>query len=146
MQSTYVKDGDSMEFHSKKEYLYFALFTFVQLMAIFNPTTVPSLKVLCVLGSITVFFFAMTTHTVSINKDSIQYSKKFFSFTISQCSVRVESVEKIEKIRYTMKLHNKDGKNIHFAMHSPEFISAMEEFCTQHNISIVEKKSKKNAY
>lgn len=92
-----------------------------------------------------VFLFAMTTHTVTINKDSIQYSKKFFSFTISQRSVRVESIEKIEKITYTMKLHHKDGKSIHFAMHSPEFISAMEEFCAQHNISIVGKESKKNA-
>ena len=135
-----------MEFHSKRDYLLLSLLTFSQLIAIFNPTTVPSLKVLCVLALILVFFFTLTTYTATINKDSIQYSKKFFSFTISQRSVRVESVEKIEKIRYTMKLHHKDRKIIHFAIHSPEFISAMEEFCTQHNISIVEKKSKKNAY
>ena len=128
-----------MEFHSKRDYLLLSLLTFAQLMAIFNPTIGPALTVLCVLALITVFYFTITTHTATINKDSIQYSKKFFSFTISQRSVRVESVEKIEKIRYTMKLHHKDRKIIHFAIHSPEFISAMEEFCTQHNISIVEK-------
>lgn len=33
----------------------------------------------------------------------------------------------------------------YFAMYSPEFISAMEEFCAQHNIPIVGKESKKNA-
>ena len=87
----------------------------------------------------------MTIHTATIKKDSIQYSIKFFSFTISQRSIPVESIEKIEKIRYTLKLHHKDGKNIHFAMYSPEFISAVEEFCTQHNIYIVEKESKENA-
>ena len=133
-----------MEFHSKQEYLYFLSITFLALITIFNPSTVPSLKVLCVLTSITVFFFAMTTYTATINKDSIQYTKKLFSFTISQRLVRVESIEKIEKITYTMKLHNKDGKNIHFAMYSPEFISAMEAFCAQHNIPIVRKESKKS--
>ena len=134
-----------MEFHSKREYLYFFSITFFALISIFNPTTVPLLKVLCALTLITVFFFAMTTYTATINKDSIQYSKKLFSFTLSQRLVRVESIEKIEKITYTMRLHNKDGKNIHFAMYSPEFISAMEAFCAQHNIPIVRKESKKNA-
>ena len=87
----------------------------------------------------------MSIHTTTIKKDSIQYSIKFFSFTISQRSIPVESIEKIERIRYTLKLHNKDGKNIHFKMYSPEFISAVEEFCAQHNISIVGKESKKTA-
>ena len=144
IKSTYIKNGDSMEFHSKRDYLYFSIFAFAQLIAIFNPTTVSSLKVLCVLALIQVFFFTLTTYTATINKDTIQYTKKFFSFTISQRSVHVESIEKIEKITYTMKLHNKDGKNIHFAMYSPEFISAMEAFCAQHNIPIVGKESKKS--
>lgn len=134
-----------MVFHSKRDYLNFSLFTFGMLMAIFNPTTVPSLKVLCVLAVITIFFFAMMTHTATINKDSIKYATKFFSFTISQRLICVESIEKIEKINYTMKLHHKDGKSIHFAMHSPEFILAMEEFCAEHTISIVGKESKKIA-
>lgn len=133
-----------MEFHSKREYLHFLTFTFMGIIAIFNPTTVSAIKILFALVFITVFYFTMTIHTATIKKDSIQYSIKFFSFTISQRSIPVESIEKIEKIKYTMKLHHKDGKNIHFAMYSPEFISAVEEFCAQHNISIVEKESKKN--
>lgn len=86
-----------MEFHSKRDYLYFSIFALTQLIAIFNPTTVSSLKVLCVLFLIMIFYFTMTTHTVIINKDSIQFSKQLFSFTFSQRSVRVESIEKIEK-------------------------------------------------
>ena len=132
-----------MEFHSKRDYLYFSMFTLVQLMAIFNPTTVSSLKVLCVLALILVFYVAMTTHTVMMKKDSIQFSKQLFSFTFSQRSVHVESIEKIER-KYTTKLRCKDGKRISFGIHSPEFTSALEEFCAQHNISIVEKKSKRD--
>lgn len=132
-----------MEFHSKRDYLYFWIFSLTQLLAIFNPTIVSSLKVLCVLALILVFYFAMTTHTVIINKDSIQFSKQLFSFTFSQRSVRVESIEKIEK-KYTTKLRRKDGKRISFGVHSPEFISALEEFCTLHNISIVDKLSKRH--
>ena len=131
-----------MEFHSKRDYLYFSGLAVAQLLAIFNPTIVFSLKVLCVLALITVFYFSMTTHTVIIKKDSIQFSKQLFSFTFSQRSVRVESIEKIEK-KYTTKLRRKDGKRIYFGVHSPEFISALEEFCTLHNISIVDKLSKR---
>ena len=131
-----------MEFHSKRDYLYFSMFALTQLMPIFNPTTVSSLKVLCVLFLIMMFYFTMTTYTVIINKDSIQFSKQLFSFTFSQRSVRVESIEKIEK-KYTTKLRRKDGKRIYFGVHSPEFISALEEFCTLHNISIVDKLSKR---
>lgn len=57
-----------MEFHSKRDYLNFSLFTFVALIAIFNPTTVHLLKVLCVLALITIFFFAMKTHTATIKR------------------------------------------------------------------------------
>lgn len=135
-----------MQFYSKREYLQLLSFTFVGIITIFNPTIVLTLKILFVLVFIPVFYFTMTIHTATIKEDSIQYLIKFFSFTISQRAIPVESIEKIEKIRYTMKLHHKDGKNIHFAMHSPEFISAVEEFCAQHNISIVKKESKKNAY
>ena len=133
-----------MEFHSKREYLHFFTFTFAGIITIFNPTITSGLKILFVLALIVAFYFTMTIHTATIKKDSIQYLIKFFSFTISQRSIPIESIEKIEKIRYTLKLHHKDGKNIHFAMYSPEFISAVEEFCAQHNISIVEKESKKN--
>ncbi|MEK4700201.1 hypothetical protein MKX47_11440 [Solibacillus sp. FSL R7-0668] len=134
-----------MAFHSKRDYLNLSIVTFMTLIAIFNPTTVLSLKVLCVLAFLTVFFFAMMTRTATINKDSIKYETNFFSFTISQRLICLASIEKIEKINYTMKLHHKDGKSIHFAMHSPEFISAMEEFCAEHTISIVDKESKKIA-
>lgn len=134
-----------MQFYSKRDYPQLLIFTSFGIITIFNPTIVLTLKILFVLVFITIFYFTMAIHTVTINKDCVQYSVKFFSFTISQRSIPVESIEKIEKIKYTMKLHHKDGKNIHFAMYSPEFISAMEEFCAQHNISIVEKESKKNA-
>lgn len=134
-----------MQFYSKREYLQLLSFTLFGVITVFNPTIVLTLKLLFVLTFIPVFYFTMTIHTATIKKDSIQYLKKFFSFTISQRVIPVESIEKIEKIRYTMKLHCKNGKNIHFVMHSPEFISAIEKFCAQHNISIVKKESKKNA-
>ncbi len=134
-----------MTYHSKRDYLNFFLVTFLAIVAFFNPVTVPTLKVLCVLASIFTFYFAMTIYTATIDRDSIQYTRKFFSFTISQRFVPVESIEKIEKIRFTMKLHQKDGKSIHFAMYTPEFISKIEEFCAQHGILIEVKESKKKA-
>ena len=138
-----MKNGDSTEFHSKRDYLYFSIFAFAQLMPILNPTTVSSLKVLCVLGLVMIFYFTMTTHTVIINKDSIQFSKQLFSLTFSQRSVRVESIEKIER-KYITMLRRKDGKSISFEIYSPEFTPALEEFCTLHNISIVDKLSKRH--
>lgn len=109
-----------MQFYSKRDYPQLLIFTSFGIITIFNPTIVLTLKILFVLVFITIFYFTMAIHTVTINKDCVQYSVKFFSFTISQRSIPVESIEKIEKIKYTMKLHHKDGKNIHFAMYSPD--------------------------
>lgn len=134
-----------MVYHSKRDYLNCFTVTFLAVVAFFNPTTVTTLKVLAVLAAISVFFVAMTTYTATIEKDSIQYVRNFFSITISQRSIPVESIEKIVKIKFTLKLHQKSGKNIHFAMYSPEFISAMEAFCAQHAIPIDCKEKKKTA-
>ena len=134
-----------MVYHSKRDYLNCSIVTFMAVVAVFNPTTVTTLKFLCVLAAISVFFVTMTTYTATIEKDSIQYVRQFFSFTIHNVQVPVESIEKIKKIKFTLKLYQKDGKSIHFAMYSPEFISAMEAFCAQQAIPIESAEKKKNA-
>lgn len=132
-----------MTFHSKMNYLNFLTVTFVAITAVLNPTIVTGLKVLSILAVMLVFYFEMNTFTVTIEHDSIEYTRKFLSFTKSQQLIPVESIEKFEKIRYTMKLHQKNGQNIHFGIYAPDFISKLEEFSAHHSIPIEEKKSKK---
>jgi hypothetical protein len=59
-----------MTFHSKKDYLNFSLVTLTGIIAFFNPNTVTSLKVVCVLAAISVFYVLMNTFTVTIESDS----------------------------------------------------------------------------
>ena len=59
-----------MTFHYKKDYLYFSLLTLVAIIAFFNPNTVVSLKIVCVLAAISTFYIAMNTFSVTIKSDS----------------------------------------------------------------------------
>ena len=132
-----------MTFHYKKNFLYYSLLTLVAIIAIFNPNTMVSLKIVCVLAAISGFYIAMNTFSVTIKSDSIEYTRKFFSYTKSQQLIPVESIKKFEKIKSTIKLYKKDGQSIHFDIYSPEFISKLEKFSAQHSIPIEETKSKK---
>lgn len=134
-----------MQFHSKREYVQLLLFALFGMITIFNPTIVLSLKQLFVVVFLIGFFFTMTRQRVTITKDSIQHAIEFLSFTILHRLIPVESIEKIEKINDKMKLHHKHDKNINFAIDSPEFISAIEAFCVEHHISIMENDAKKKA-
>ena len=133
-----------MTFHFKKKFLYFSLVTLVAIITSFNPNTVTSLKIVCILAAISGFYIVMNTFTVTIESDSIEYTRKFFSYTKSQQLIPVESIKKFEKNKSTIKLYKKDGQIIHFDIYSPEFISKIEEFSTQHSIPIEEEKLKKN--
>lgn len=123
-----------MVFHSRREYGFFIGYTVVAGMAVLNPTTATALKGLCVLAFIGMFYFALQVETATIQQEAIHYTKKLFAWTISERLIHAESIERVEKIKYTLKLYEKGGKHIHFAIHSPEFIAAVEAFCAQHCI------------